>query len=288
MLPLVSVKIYAYNHEAYIRQCLEGVLMQQTDFPFEIVLGEHSSSDRTWHIVMDYQKKYPDRMQVIINGRDKSLMQHVISVQQACRGKYQATCEGDDYWIDPLKLQKQVDFLEAHPEVPLCFHNAFVIRQDIFHARYFFSSEMKSLLSFEEAYLLTIPTASIVGRSAILNSMPEWRERIMHTDRLVRLWCAHHGPLGYLPDVMSVYRKHANGMTAQIGQSHQKWYENTVFLCEEFNKATNGQHAAFMSKYLRWAKSYQQRARWGRWYFFLFPHRSKERLKSKLQAMKRT
>ncbi len=287
MQPLVSVKIYAYNHQSFISQCLEGVLMQRTNFPFEIVLGEHSSSDRTQSIVLEYQEKYPDRINVIINGRDKSLMQHILSVQQACRGKYQATCDGDDYWNNPLKLQRQVDFLEAHPEVPLCFHNAFVVREDNYYVRYFYSSELKPLLAFEEAYNLTLPTSSIMGQSAILNSAPEWRARIIHSDRLVRMWCAHHGPLGYLPEVMSVYRKHAGSLTGQLKHYHKEWYQNTIYLCEEFNKATNGQHAAQMKNYLQWAKTYRQRARWGRWYFFLFPHRSMERLRSKWQALRR-
>ena len=288
MPPLVSVRIVTYNHEAYIRQCLEGVLMQRTNFDYEVIVGEHSSSDGTQKIVLDYQKNYPDPLQVLITSREQGLMENVLRTQRACQGKYHALCEGDDYWIDPLKLQKQVDLLEAHPEMSMCFHNAFVVREDIFHIHYYFDVALKNVLNFEDIYLRAIPTGSIVGRSEILNSLPAWRTRVMHADRLIRMWCAHAGPLGYLDDAMSVYRKHPHGLTSKLGQSYHDYYTNTLFLCEEFNKATDYQHAALMKNLLAWAKTYRQRARWGRWYYVLFPWRSLGRMQKKWRAMRRT
>lgn len=87
MPPVVSVRIVTYNHASYIRQCLEGVLMQRTDFPVEIIVGDHSSSDGTQDIVLNYQNKYPDRLQLLTTPREESMMQNVFRVQQACRGR---------------------------------------------------------------------------------------------------------------------------------------------------------------------------------------------------------
>ena len=113
--PVVSVHMITYNHEPYIRQAIEGVMMQKTDFEFELVIGEDASQDKTREICFEYQKKYPDKIRVLWwhenvtkyggNGR---------RVTARCRGEFIALCEGDDYWIDPLKLQKQVEVMRKH------------------------------------------------------------------------------------------------------------------------------------------------------------------------------
>ena len=114
--PLVSVHMITYNHEPYIAQAIEGMLMQETDFPIELVIGEDCSTDRTREIVMEYKRKHPDIIRVITSDKNVGANQNSRRTQKACRGKYIAFCEGDDYWHHPGKLQKQVDFLENHPE----------------------------------------------------------------------------------------------------------------------------------------------------------------------------
>lgn len=114
--PLVSARIITYNHEPYIARAIEGVLMQETDFPIELVIGEDCSTDRTRDIVFEYQKKYPEIIRVVTSEHNVGSYQNGLRTTNACRGKYIAYCEGDDYWTDPLKLQKQVDFLEANPD----------------------------------------------------------------------------------------------------------------------------------------------------------------------------
>jgi glycosyltransferase involved in cell wall biosynthesis len=114
--PLVSVKMITYNHELYIAQAIEGVLLQKTDFSIELIIGEDCSTDRTREIVIDYQKKYPDLIRVITWEENVGMQKNSLRTNKACRGKYIAICEGDDYWIDPLKLKKQVDFLEANAD----------------------------------------------------------------------------------------------------------------------------------------------------------------------------
>ncbi|MFR9543692.1 MAG: glycosyltransferase [Rikenellaceae bacterium] len=122
-LPLVTVKCNTYNHAPYIRQCLEGFVMQQTNFKFEVNLYDDASTDGTTEIVKEYIEKYPHLFRPFIQkvnlfSTNKPLRRKIIDSN--IRGKYIAFCEGDDYWIDPLKLQKQVDFLEANPDYGLC------------------------------------------------------------------------------------------------------------------------------------------------------------------------
>lgn len=119
--PLVSVKMITYNHEPYIRQSIDCILNQKTDFPFELVIGEDCSSDKTRDIVLDYAKRYPDIIRVITSEKNVGAANNSKRTIQACRGKYIAWCEGDDYWHNPSKLQKQAEFLEKNPECGLIF-----------------------------------------------------------------------------------------------------------------------------------------------------------------------
>ena len=117
--PLVSVLITTYNHEPYIDQAIEGVLFQETDFSIELVIGEDCSTDRTREIVMEFQKKHPEIIRLIISDKNVGARKNSRRTLQACRGKYIAFCEGDDYWHDPNKLQIQYNYLEKHPEFGL-------------------------------------------------------------------------------------------------------------------------------------------------------------------------
>ena len=117
--PLVSVHMITYNHEPYIAKAIEGVLMQETDFPIELIIGEDCSTDRTAEIVIEYQKKHPDIIRVITSDKNVGAHKNGWRAEKACRGKYVAYCEGDDFWIHPKKLQMQVDYLESHSECGL-------------------------------------------------------------------------------------------------------------------------------------------------------------------------
>ena len=137
--PLVSVVVATYRHARFIAQCLDGIVNQVTKFPIEVIVGEDGSDDGTTELCIQYAEKYPNLIRLFI--RDRSLSQYrsaegnVIRFngvwnRMSARGKYIAMCEGDDYWIDPLKLQKQVDFLEANPEYGMCYTNFNIYRQD--------------------------------------------------------------------------------------------------------------------------------------------------------------
>jgi glycosyltransferase involved in cell wall biosynthesis len=122
--PLASVKTTTYNQAAYIAQTIEGVVRQETTFPVEYVIGEDCSTDATRKIVLEYQKKYPRLIRVVTADRNVGAVRNGLRVDYACRGKYIAYCEGDDFWQHPKKLQMQVDFLEARPDYGLVHTDA--------------------------------------------------------------------------------------------------------------------------------------------------------------------
>jgi len=117
--PLVSVHMITYNHEPYISKAIEGVINQKTEYPFELIIGEDCSTDGTMEIVLEYQKKYPAIIRVITSDKNVGAYKNNLRTDKACRGKYIAFCEGDDYWHHPEKLQKQVEFLEKHQDCGL-------------------------------------------------------------------------------------------------------------------------------------------------------------------------
>lgn len=121
MPPLVSVKMITYNHAPFIKQAIEGVLQQRTDFPFELVIGEDRSTDGTHEIVLGYQKKHPDVVRVITSDKNVGMKKNGLRTFKACQGTYLAFCEGDDYWHDPRKLQKQAVHLQDHRECGLVY-----------------------------------------------------------------------------------------------------------------------------------------------------------------------
>ncbi len=113
---IVSIMILAYNHEPYIRKALDSIVMQQTDFKFEAIVGEDMSTDGTRTIIKEYAQKYPDIIKPIFRKKNLGASRNVVSTLKKCKGKYVAFLECDDYWIDPLKLQKQYEFLEKNPD----------------------------------------------------------------------------------------------------------------------------------------------------------------------------
>lgn len=121
---LVSACIITYNQENFIRSCIEGVVNQQVNFTFEIVIGEDGSTDETLSICKEYAIKYPQLIRLIAGAENKGMMKNWLSTITSCRGKFIAICEGDDYWTDALKLQKQVDYISKYENCNLVFTDA--------------------------------------------------------------------------------------------------------------------------------------------------------------------
>lgn len=125
--PLVSVHMFAYNHERYIREAILGVMHQETDFEFELIIGEDCSTDQTRQICFELQRQFPARIRVLWSERNVNVIRNDMRIVARCRGEYIAYCEGDDYWTDVHKLQKQVDAFRTNPSVGLCFCKAMLV-----------------------------------------------------------------------------------------------------------------------------------------------------------------
>lgn len=219
--PLVSICSITYNHALYIRQCLDSMLMQQTSFKFEIIINDDCSTDGTTEILWEYEAKYPEIVRPIYHKENlyqkgqRGFFNKFVFPK--ARGKYMALCEGDDYWTDPLKLQKQVDFLEEHPDYALCFHNATVhyegkeahdhLFADLQSKEYDKQTLLKSWLA---------PTASFVLRKRVLDS--SYYQQVMLSKKLaygdlpLLLSASYCGKIYGMSEPMSVYRKHIGGV----------------------------------------------------------------------------
>ena len=132
---LVSIWMITYNHENYIREAIDSVLMQETDFEYEIVIGEDCSTDNTRAILLEYKEQFPDKFKLLLHEENLGIVDNMLTTFKACSGKYVAMLEGDDAWTDPTKLQKQVDFLETHPEYVVTYHNIELVTPEGKHLR---------------------------------------------------------------------------------------------------------------------------------------------------------
>jgi len=231
--PLVSIDCLTYNQENFIRQALDGFLMQKTDFSFEVLVHDDASSDNTANIIREYEKKYPDIIKPIYQTENQFSKGYHMSATfnfPRVKGKYVALCEGDDYWTDPLKLQKQVDFLETHPDFSMCFHPVKVVYEDGSKPDEFFPSAKfrfnKTVLSLDDLVKQNfIQTNSVMYRWMFEpgETLEVFPLDILPGDWYMHLLCAQYGPIGYIDEVMSVYRRHSAGVWSIADNIHRKY-----------------------------------------------------------------
>ncbi len=212
----LSVFVVTYNHEHFIKECLDGILMQQTTFDFEVVIGDDSSQDSTRKICEQYAEKY-ENIKLLTQAAHLGVSGNWKRVLLECTGEFVAMCEGDDYWTDPHKLQKQVDFLELHREFTGCFHNAMRVNENGDFLYLIHEENMKTEYIFSECIQgWFVPTASFVFRrkKEIIDGI-EKNAQFSHvsTDRLLVALVSFYGKLGYLNEAMSSYRKHKQAVS---------------------------------------------------------------------------
>ena len=233
----VSVCMITYNHEPYIKQAIEGVLMQKCKFQIELVIGEDCSTDNTRKICEDYTPKYP-QIKLLLTESNLGVMSNFIRTLQNCTGKYIALCEGDDYWIDPYKLQKQVDFLEGNTEFSMCFHNSLVVYESSRKKPHLFTTIDKNEYDIQDIIQKSwfISTASIVFRTDLYDKT-EWINYVAGGDIALQYILATKGKIGAINEVMAVYRKHNTSLSTnlKVGFSYLKITETLSF----FNYYTN-------------------------------------------------
>lgn len=211
---MLSIACITYNHEKYIAQAIDGFLMQKTNFDFEIVIGEDCSTDTTRNIILEYSKKYPDKFKLLLPEKNLGTMDNLVNVFNNCSGKYVAVCEGDDYWTDPMKLQKQVDFLEANPDYSICSHNVLVVFEGTDKpSKEWLGRRRKKTITLEDllSYGSGGATCSLVWRNKVFGEFPAWYWEQKGGDWSLQILCASKGKMKYFTEPMGVYRIHEKG-----------------------------------------------------------------------------
>lgn len=238
--PVVSVHMITYNHEPYIRQAIEGVMMQKTDFEFELVIGEDCSRDKTREICFEYQRKYPDKIRVLwwhenvskLGGNGRRNRAH-------CRGEFIAFCEGDDYWVDDHKLQKQVAVFREYAGVGLCFgaadsfnestgvlvqgeaisENLCIMPGAEFNARRGCAGDHgPARFNDNQIRTMTVMCRSDMLRGISISNKDIVSWRLYVGDFLLWMLIASVSDVAFMPDKVAIYRIHPGGITSRKAQ----------------------------------------------------------------------
>lgn len=234
----LSVCITTYNHEKYIAQAIESVLMQRTNFDYEIIIGEDDSSDNTRQIVKEYKSKYPNKITLFLNDRKNVIYidgqptgrWNFVNNLKNAKGEYIALLEGDDYWTDSYKLQKQADFLESHPNFAICFHWAGWLVQATGNIRSwnYGPPEIKPFYTVDDLleHSNFIPTCSTVFRNNVPQEFPDWYYNIEVGDLPLHVMNAQKGKIGFIDEKMAVRRWHDKGMYG--GNTRYNNFQKTI------------------------------------------------------------
>lgn len=241
--PLVSVHLLTYNHAPFIRQAVESAIAQITNFPYEIIIGDDCSTDGTSAIVDEYAARYPDLIKVVRGEKNEGPQPNAIRILSNCRGKYMAALEGDDYWIDPYKLQKQADFMEANPDFAMCFTNSRVeffdsddepyhlndnIEKDVF--------ELADMIGEEDVWFMA--TATLFYTMKSIFPVEPWFHKVKSGDITMIILSARQGKIKYLPDVTAVYRRHSAGASNTDYRDDAVFLKNRIIMYNGLNQAT--------------------------------------------------
>lgn len=239
----VSVICNTYNHEKYIRDALEGFVKQKTNFAFEVLVHDDASTDNTADIIREYEAKYPNIIKPVYqteNQRSKKIPINKTFQIPRIKGKYIAFCEGDDYWTDSFKLQKQYDFMETHPDYSMCTCSTIWLDMKVGKERNKCRTEIDREIPIEEIILekkgRIFQLATFLIRADMYLHLPDWFSAFGVGDLPIALYAAISGKVYMLSDVMAVYRYNAEGSwTSRV--------QNLDFRTNALTKIINGYNA---------------------------------------------
>ena len=248
---MVTIRCLTYNHEPYIRQCLDGFVMQRTNFRFEVIVHDDASTDGTAAIIREYAEKYPNIIKPIIEienqySKDDGSLETIMD--EHTYGKYVAFCEGDDYWTHPNKLQMQLDFLEANPDYSMCFTDVRDYDDDhhIMHSRQS-SKYLKDNLGIEnggdKAFFdimlgkCRIQTLTVMVRASLLRQKEKDPVQFMMGDTQLWLFMSQKGKIKYIPECTGIYRQHS-GSACRNPETNDLFrlsmFEMRVYYCNKY------------------------------------------------------
>jgi glycosyltransferase involved in cell wall biosynthesis len=241
---LISVVMITYGHEKYIKKAIESVLNQKLDYKLELIIANDCSPDNTDNIVTNIIQTHrmSSSIKYFRHNINKGMMSNFSWALNQAKGSYVAICEGDDYWTDEEKLNKQISFLAQNSVFSFCFHSVKVINSSKDY-KYHFSIPKKSVLTIKHIILKHyIPTCSVVFRKEFLpDTFPQWFEESIVGDIPIEIMLASKGPIKYLNQNMAVYRKHESGIT--LNKGHQiKARHGFINLYKNLSLYFNGQY----------------------------------------------
>ena len=209
-LQLISVWIITYNQEKYIAKALESALEQETDFKYEIVIGEDCSTDGTRKILLEYQAKYPEKIKLLLHEKNVGMIANQNLTFKACQGEYIAMLEGDDFWSDKHKLQRQYDAMQKYPECALSFHPVYTTDGRVLNK---YSDKIKVFTTEESikggGYFSSTP--SLMIKKSVISSMPSFLDKAPAGDYYIQIFGSLNGGALFIPDIMATYRVNAEG-----------------------------------------------------------------------------
>ncbi|GFO64366.1 glycosyltransferase [Geomonas paludis] len=220
----LSVLMITYNQERYVAQALDSILMQQVDFPYEIVIGDDCSTDGTRSILELYQRRFPDLIRLLPPEKNLGPVRNLLRVFAACRGQFVAMLEGDDYWTCPEKLQEQVDFLRRNHQFVICFTNSLVVDEEgaTIRPSRLEADRSRNLSQADIINGLVPPTNTVVFRNGLVRSFPRSFYRCVNGDSLLFSVLTEYGDAAFIDRHTAAYRSHAGGIWSYKPEAYQK------------------------------------------------------------------
>lgn len=261
-LPKLSVLITSYNHEKYIQEALESVLAQKTQFPFEIIVSDDCSTDNTRKILEDYQQRLPSMIRILPSEKNLGITKNLQRGLSACCGEYIAILEGDDYWISPLKLQKQVEFLDHCPECSFCFNGLLFLNHKGIYVEFQNGlSPQSTILSLieliENNFIGNFSTC--MYRNEVVRKLPPKIYDVFTVDWMFNMACAELGSIGYLPLQMTIYRKQGQGAWSSLADSQQ--IKKIMDLLPIYDELLDYRYSTNFTKSVNFYRSHLKRAK---------------------------
>lgn len=245
--PLVSVCMITYNHESYIHEAIKGVLIQKTNFPFELIIGEDCSTDNTRKIIREYETQYPEIIIAQYPETNRGMAKNFTTVIESARGKYIALCEGDDYWTDPLKLQKQVDFLEGNEEYGLVHANGIIknlkngeVRLAYKNRDHLAGKDVFTMILLGKYSILTCSACFRKDLYTKLNITDTGGRKFLMGDTLLWLELSKHSKVKYIDETMVVHNHLEESASKskdmrKILSFSMSGYELEKYIAEKYN-----------------------------------------------------
>lgn len=253
---MVSILCATYNHELYLERAVDGFLNQETDFAYEIIIHDDASVDNTRRIIEKYARDYPDAIKPIYQTENQYSKGKKITLDfmvPKSRGKYVALCEGDDFWMDSHKLQKQVDYMESHPKCSLVVHDAVRVFENgatkgPYSAKYSLKGSRILTLDNVVSDLGAFPLASMMFRRSFYCEHFEFLNTVRNFDYLIKTMLATSGYVYYIGEAMAAYRENAKGSWSErVQSSDEKAVEHLKESIVTFEKLDSYTLKAFSS-----------------------------------------